>query len=106
MLVMLGYICMVVSLVISPIIFGPLAIILGFINKRRGSVFHGRNQIYMGIVCFLIGWAFGVIVLLYNDIIDEAQDISREAIQKLENIQKAGGENSPSPVPQSTEQEP
>lgn len=105
-MVMLGYICMVVSLVIFPIIFGPLAIILGFINKRRGSVFHGRNQIYMGLVCFLIGWAFGVLVFVYNDIIDEAQEISERAVQELEAVQKAEEENSPSPVPQSAEREP
>ncbi len=105
MLVILGYICMVVSLLFSPIIFGTLAISLGFINKRRGSVFHGRNQIYMGIVCFLIGWFFGVLVAVYNNIAEEAQDISERALQKLEAIEKAKEENPPSPVPKSTEQE-
>ena len=104
LMISMGYICMFLSLIILPIIFGPIAIILGFRNKKRGSVFHGRIQIYMGLVCFLIGAAIGAAVMYTNTTYEDASDLYEKAEQKLEAVKQTGEEDLPSP--QSAEQKP
>jgi len=103
-LITLGYCCMFLSLILGPIIFGPAAILLGFINKKRGSVFHGRIQIYMGFICFLVGWAIGFAVVYMDSTYEDAVEMYERAAQKYEAVRQT--EERISPPPQSTDQNP
>ncbi len=57
-----GIIVALISTVVIPIIFGPIAIVLGFIGHSRGDP-RGKIAIVLGVVCMLIGFVLSYIVL-------------------------------------------
>ncbi|MDO4573797.1 MAG: protein kinase [Planctomycetia bacterium] len=54
-----AYVTMLLSLLIFPLPLGIVTVLLGYRNKKRGSILHGRIQIIMGILCAIIGSAIG-----------------------------------------------
>ncbi len=82
LLISLGYVSMLISLMFIPILFGILAIVFGVINKKKGSTFHGRLQIWMAPVCMGIGIVVGIAI--WHSIFMEAQ--LNEELKRLENL--------------------
>jgi len=107
LLISLGYASMLISLLFIPILFGILAIVFGVINKKKGSTFHGRLQIWMAPVCMGIGIIVGIVI--WNLIFME--DYLIEEFERLENLRNAPRteqiipetELSPSPLLESPE---
>jgi hypothetical protein len=58
-----GIIVALISTVVIPIIFGPIAIVLGFIGHSRGDP-RGKIAIALGVVCMLIGFALSYILFI------------------------------------------
>jgi len=58
-----GIIVALISTVVIPIIFGPIAIVLGVIGHSRGDP-RGKIAIVLGVVCMLIGFALSYILFI------------------------------------------
>lgn len=59
----LGIASAVFSLIIAPIIFGPIAVILGYMAWKEGEKTLGTITIILGIVLALISWILAIIFL-------------------------------------------
>lgn len=57
-----GIIVALISTVFIPIIFGPIAIVLGIVGHSRGDP-RGRIAIFLGVVCMLIGFVLSFFLL-------------------------------------------
>ena len=51
----IGLICAIISLLFFPILFGPAAIILGVIARKKGDLTFGLVVIILGAVFMVIG---------------------------------------------------
>ncbi|MBQ2820552.1 MAG: protein kinase [Thermoguttaceae bacterium] len=66
-LILLGYALTFLSLVFFPFFTGIAAFILGYVNKRKGSLLHGRIQMWMSPICLLVGAALGAVAFAFSD---------------------------------------
>jgi hypothetical protein len=60
----IGIIFAIASVIILPIVFGPLAIICGYISTTRGERDLGRVAMILGIVLAVIGFILGFLYAL------------------------------------------
>lgn len=58
-----GIIVALISTFVMPIIFGPIAIALGFIGHSRGDP-RGKVAMVLGVICMLIGFALSYILFI------------------------------------------
>jgi len=58
----IGMVFAVLALIIFPIIFGPLAILMGLLAKNRGAKDLGTIAIFLGIFFGIIGMAVGAYI--------------------------------------------
>lgn len=60
----LGIVSAVLSLIVLPILFGPIAVILGIIavNKRDKAL--GVTAIILGIILAIISWIIATLILI------------------------------------------
>lgn len=58
-LIMSGYVCAILAVLILPIIFGPAGIVIGIKVLRRNETGHGIAIIALSAVCCIIGFLFG-----------------------------------------------
>jgi len=61
-LIIAGYICAGISLLLCPPGFGLAGIVIGFINLARGAIGHGIAQIVISIGCALFGMILGAVM--------------------------------------------
>ncbi len=61
--IIIGFISAAISLVLLPILFGPLAILLGYLAKKDGDS-RGQALLITGIVCMILGFALAAIFVL------------------------------------------
>ena len=54
-LIRLGYTCAFLPILLLPVIFTPLAIIIGFINITNDEDIHGVLQIIIGVALGIVG---------------------------------------------------
>jgi len=85
LLISTAYISMLLSLLILPPFFGIIAFVLGFVNKKKGSTFHGKMQIWMAPVCMGVGMAVGMAVW-HTTLMEE---YLLEEFERIENRRKA-----------------
>jgi len=60
-----GLVCAIISLLFFPIIFGPLAIILGYLGRKNGDKTFGLVVMILGAVFMAIGMILGVAVYMW-----------------------------------------
>ena len=60
----IGLVCAIISLLFIPILFGPAAIILGIIARKKGDLNFGLIVIILGAVFMVIGMILGIAVNL------------------------------------------
>lgn len=58
----LGLISSIASLIFLPIFFGPVAIILGYIARKKGDKDFGLIVIIMGIVLMVVSIVLGILL--------------------------------------------
>ena len=61
----IGLICAVISLLFFPILFGPAAIILGFVARKKGDATFGLVVLILGAVFMVIGMILGAAVNVF-----------------------------------------
>lgn len=59
--VIIGFVCAAVALVFLPIVFGPAAIVLGYVGKKKGDEL-GKWAMIAGAVGLVVGMIVGAIV--------------------------------------------
>ena len=60
----IGLICAIISLLFIPVLFGPVAIILGIVAKKKGDSTFGLVVIVLGAVFMVIGMLLGALISL------------------------------------------
>jgi hypothetical protein len=61
-LVPLGYLFAFGALLLPPIIFGPAGMIIGLINCAKGRVGTGLFQVFVAVICMIIGMILGQVM--------------------------------------------
>ena len=63
-LILAGYICGFLSLLILPIPLGLAGFVIGIVNLVKGSTGHGIAQIIIAPTCGLLGFIIGVSMMM------------------------------------------
>lgn len=66
-----GLVCAIISLLFLPVLFGPAAIVLGVVARKKGDVSFGLVVIILGAVFMVFGMVLGAVVnilLNWNEI--------------------------------------
>lgn len=61
----IGLISSIASLIFLPILFGPIAIVLGYIARKKGDKDFGLIVIIMGIVLMIVSIALGILFSIF-----------------------------------------
>lgn len=60
----IGIVSAVISLIIAPVVFGPIAVILGYLAMRKGEKQLGLVAVILGIVLAIISWIIATMLLM------------------------------------------
>ena len=60
----LGIVSAVLSLIIVPVLFGPIAVVLGIIAINKKDKTLGITAIVLGIVLAIISWVIATLILI------------------------------------------
>ena len=61
----LGLVFAFLSLIVAPIIFGPLGVVLGVLGYMRGDETRGIIAIVLSVILAVISWFIGYYLLMY-----------------------------------------
>lgn len=64
----IGLISSILSLIFLPIVFGPIAIILGYIARKKGDKNFGLVVITLGITLMIISILLGIFFSMFGQI--------------------------------------
>lgn len=79
-----GYFCAIISLALSPIFIGPLGFLLGYINRRRGSAWHGVAQMVIAALFTVLGSIWGIYV--WDKLAEDMEAESQQSKQQTDSV--------------------